>query len=169
MRANGGYITKPTPSLEDYLKAIALISERGERVTITALSKAVGVKKPSVDCAITRLSEAGLVLHEKYRDVELTVEGARIAADICHRHKTLCRFLVDILNVDDETADIDACRVEHVLSRSSLVRLEKLTDFVLGCPMGNHEWARSFNYYIKHGRRDNRQSGKCRVIVKMER
>ncbi len=131
------YKNKPTPSLEDYLKAIAMLKEKGVKATVTVISRMTGVKKPSVDWAIARLSAAGLVSHRKYYDVELTTEGARIAADIYHRYKILRRFLIDILNVDAETADTDACRVEHVLSSSSFLRLEKLIDFVLGCPRNN--------------------------------
>jgi DtxR family Mn-dependent transcriptional regulator len=150
-----------TPSMEDYLKAIAVLKEQGRKVTVTALSKLIGVKKPSVDWAISRLSEAGLVIHKKYRDVKLTTDGAMIATDIYHRHKTLHRFLTDILNVDSETANTEACRMEHILSRSSLSKLEKLTDFVLGCPRGNHQWSKNFNYYVKYGRRDRSQLARC--------
>lgn len=164
-------VHKPTPGLEDYLKAIAVIAERGEKVTVTALSETLGVTTPSVSDAVTRLSEAGLVFHEKYHDVKLTAEGAGIAADVCHRHEALRRFLVDILNVDAETADTDACRAEHVLSRSSLVRLEKFTDFVLDCPRkrSNSEWAESFNYYVEHGERDISQLVRCRSNGPVER
>ncbi len=148
------FTNKPTPSLEDYLKTIAILKEQAGKVTVTALSESVGVKKPSVSWAIARLSAAGLVLHEKYRDIELTSEGAQVAADIYNRHKALRRFLVDILNVDAKTADIDACRVEHVLSFSSFVRLEKLTDYILGCPRHDHVWSKRFNHYVEHGERN---------------
>jgi len=63
-----------TASMEDYLETIALLKEEGKPVTVTAISKAMGVKKPSVDWALTKLSVTGLVLHEKYGDVELTTE-----------------------------------------------------------------------------------------------
>jgi DtxR family transcriptional regulator, Mn-dependent transcriptional regulator len=161
MMAGIEYKNKPTPSLEDYLKALAIIKEQGRRATVTALSELTGVTTPSVSEAVTRLSEAGLVFHEKYRDVELTAEGARIAADIYHRHKTLRHFLADVLNVDAKTADTDACRAEHVFSRSSLLRLEKLSDFVLSCPRNNSEWLKNFNYYVEHGQRDTRQMVGC--------
>jgi len=150
-----------TASMEDYLETIALLKEEGKPVTVTAISKMMGVKKPSVDWALTKLSVTGLVQHEKYGDVELTPEGAKIAADVYQRHKILRRFLVDILDVDPETADNDACRMEHVLSRDSLSRLEKFLDFVLSCPRGDPEWLKGFNYYVEHGKRDTEMLAKC--------
>jgi len=152
---------KQTASMEDYLETIAILKEESNSVTVTAISRMMGVKKPSVDWALTKLSVTGLVLHEKYGNVELTAEGERIAQDVYHRHKILRRFLVDILNVTPEIAEQDACRMEHVLSRDSLSRLEKFIEFVLNCPRGNPEWLTGFNYYVEHGERDADVLARC--------
>jgi DtxR family Mn-dependent transcriptional regulator len=152
---------KPTSSLEDYLEAIVMIKEQGEKATVTALSQSIGVKKPSVDWALKKLSDAGLVIHERYGDIELTPEGARIADEVYHRHKVIRQFLVEILNIDLETADRDACRMEHVLSKEGLSRLEKFIDFVLNCPRGTPEWMTGFNYYVEHGERDTNILMRC--------
>lgn len=152
---------QPTESLEDYLETIVLLKEKGATVSVTAVSSAMEVKKPSVDWALRKLSEAGLVLHEKYGDIKLTSEGGKLAEDVYHRHTMLRQFLVDILAVDAETADADACRMEHVLSRKSLSRLEMFIDFVLKCPHGIPEWLKGFNYYIEHGKRDDELLARC--------
>ena len=153
---------KQTDSMEDYLEKMAMLNESGEPVNVTAISKAMGVKKSSVDWALAKLSEAGLVLHEKYGDVKLTYKGAVIAQDVYRRHKTLRHFLVDILNVDPEVAEKDACQMEYALSSPSLSRLEKFIDFVLNCPRGNPEWLKGFNYYVEHGKRDDELLARCR-------
>jgi DtxR family Mn-dependent transcriptional regulator len=145
---------KPTSSLEDYLEAIIMLKEQGEKVTVTALSESIGVKKPSVDWALKKLGDAGLIIHEKYGDVELTPEGAMIADEVYHRHKVIRKFLVEILNVDPETADNDACRMEHVLSKKSLSRLEKFVSFVLDYHPGIPDWEDIFNRFIEQGKDD---------------
>jgi DtxR family transcriptional regulator, Mn-dependent transcriptional regulator len=152
---------RQSASMEDYLETIAIIKEKGEPVTVTGISKAMEVKKPSVDCALDKLSEAGLILHEKYGDVELTAEGAKIANDVYHRHKILLTFLTDILGMDAVKAEKDACRMEHVLSRDGLDRLEKFIDFVLNCPRGNPEWMKGFEYFVEHGQRNTDMLAKC--------
>jgi DtxR family Mn-dependent transcriptional regulator len=143
-----------TASMEDYLEAVIMLKERGEKATVTALSESLGVKKPSVDWALKRLTDNGLVIHEKYGDVELTSEGARIAEDVYRRHKALFSFLTDILKVNRETAAQDACRMEHALSRESINRLEKFIDFVMDCHPGRPDWEDIFNRYIKLGKDD---------------
>jgi DtxR family transcriptional regulator, Mn-dependent transcriptional regulator len=154
-------MAKPTASMEDYLEAIALLRKGGNPVKVTAISKMLGVKKPSVTSALSKLSQAGLAVHERYGDVELTPEGARIAKDVYRRHMTLRSFLVDILTLDPKVGEEDACRLEHSLSPASLERLEKFLDFVLTCPRGDPEWLKGFNYYLVHGERDNEALARC--------
>ena len=124
---------KQTAGMEDYLETIVMLKEKGEPVTVTAISKMLGVRKPSVNWALVKLSEAGLVFHEKYGDVELTQDGARIAGEVYRRHKLLRSFLADVLDVSSETAERDACRMEHLLSPDSVVKLEKFIKFILDC------------------------------------
>jgi len=147
--------------MEDYLEAIVILTEEGYPVKVTEIGKALGVKKPSVTSALAKLSEAGLVQHEKYGDVALTAEGARIGQDVYQRHRTLRHFLVEILNVDPAVAEEDACRIEHVVSRTSMERLTEFLDFVLNCPRGEAEWLKGLNYYFEHGKRDEELLAKC--------
>jgi DtxR family Mn-dependent transcriptional regulator len=152
-------VTQQTASMEDYLKAIVLLSQGDKEVTVTKISEFLGVKKPSVTCALLRLSEIGLVTHKKYGHVALTPEGLKIAQDVYHRHKILCHLLVDILGVDTRVAEDDACRMEHFLSPSSLKRLAKFIEFVLNRPQGISDCLKGFQYYLEH----SKKSGKIRT------
>ena len=148
-------------SLEDYLEAIMLVAGKTNKATVTRISQSMGVKKPSVSSAITKLSELKLVTHEKYGEISLTDKGKAIARDVYHRHQALRRFLTEILSVDVETAAEDACRMEHYLSSTSMQRLDKFIEFVMECPQGRPVWLEGFNYYLKHGYRNPTQMIAC--------
>jgi len=154
-------VTGQSASMEDYLEAIAILAEKSKPVKVTEISKALGVKKPSVTSALGKLSQQGLVEHKRYGHVQLTTEGERIAQDVFHRHEVLRHFLVEILNVDPEIAAEDACKMEHSLSPTSLERLAKFEEFVLNCPRGEPEWLKGFNYYFEHGERDEELLVRC--------
>jgi DtxR family Mn-dependent transcriptional regulator len=145
---------KTTASMEDYLEAIVMLREDGRESTVTAISEVIGVKKPSVDWALKKLVDAGYVTHERYGDIDLTPEGARVADEVYRRHKALTSFLVDILRVSPEIAARDACKMEHVMSRETIKRLEKFIDFVLDCHPGQDDWEDVFNRYIEYGKDD---------------
>ena len=152
---------RQTASIEDYLEAVVVLAQEGKPVRVTEISKALGVKKPSVTAALRKLSGAGLVIHEGYSDVTLTPGGARIAQDVYRRHETLRHFLADILGVDPGVAEKDACGMEHSLSPASLERLTKFLEFVLNCPRGKPEWLDGLNYYFEHGKRDEELLIRC--------
>jgi Mn-dependent DtxR family transcriptional regulator len=112
-------------SLENYLEAILVLTqEGGPSVRLTDLSEKLSIRKPSAVAAVKRLCEAGYALHEPYGDIRLTHAGRERAKAIASRHVLLHRFLADVLGVEEETAQGDACRLEHDLSEKSMERLE---------------------------------------------
>ena len=145
-------------NMEDYLEAIRTLSEGGTPVTVTQLSDALTVSKPSVTAAMAKLAGEGLVEHEKYGAVGLTARGAVIAEDVCHRHETLKVFLTEILGVSPETAEEDACKLEHHLSHDSSMRLTRFIAYVLNDVRGKPEWLEKFAEGIggRYHRRDQR-------------
>ena len=148
-------------SMEDYLEAIALLSEADKAVRVTEISKALGVKKPSVTSALTKLAQEGLIEHERYGQARLTVRGGRIARDVFHRHETLRHFLTEILKVDPEIATNDACKMEHTASPVTMERLTKFVEFVLNRPRGEPEWLKNFDYYLEHNKLPKECITKC--------
>ena len=144
-------MTGQTPSMEDYLEAVAVLRRDGKTVRVKEISAALGVKMPSVTAAVGKLSKEGLVEHKRYGYVVLTAKGDRAAREIFHRHEVLSHFLIDILNIDPKTAREDACRMEHFISPVSLQRLAKFVEFVEACPQGEPSWLRNYSYYLEHG------------------
>ncbi|MDY6833528.1 MAG: metal-dependent transcriptional regulator [Chloroflexota bacterium] len=140
-----------TASMEDYLEAIAMLRQGEQPVRVSQISKALGVKMPSVTNALNKLAEDGLVHHERYGYVGLTTEGVRIAEDVFHRHETIRLFLSEVLCIDADTATDEACRIEHTLSATTVQRLEKFVEFASICPYGRPGWLESLRYYFKHG------------------
>ncbi|GHT71188.1 DtxR family transcriptional regulator [Spirochaetia bacterium] len=114
-----------TQSLEDYLEMVSFLSDDGE-VRVTDIASRLEVSKPSVLTALKTLEEQGLIKHERYRTVRLTSEGAAQAAEIRDRHSFLTDFLQDVVGVSAETAEKDACKMEHLLSEETLKKMKAL-------------------------------------------
>ncbi|MGB2578922.1 DtxR family Mn-dependent transcriptional regulator [Elusimicrobium simillimum] len=120
---------KLSTSMEDYLEAISIAAKQYGVARVKDIRDLMNVKTPSVTGALTVLAAQGYVVHEKYGYVELTPKGLKAAEDIKQRHALLSAFLTDILGVSKTTADIDACKMEHTISKETF---EKLTKFVKG-------------------------------------
>ncbi|MHC1586380.1 MAG: metal-dependent transcriptional regulator [Candidatus Hecatellaceae archaeon] len=112
-------------SFEDYLEAIYLLGREKGEVRVTDLAAKLKVKKASVSEALTKLAERGLVKHERYGAVTLTGKGFRAAEKVYRKHQAVYRFLTEILGVQPQTAEKDACAIEHAVSKETLDKLEK--------------------------------------------
>ena len=114
-----------TPSQENYLEHILQLSERGP-VRVREIAAAAAVKLPSVTRAVRKLAFYGFVRHQAYGTVEITEDGIKAAQAVVRRDDCLMGLLVDVLNMDEDTAKVEVCRLEHVLGAEVLARLETL-------------------------------------------
>ena len=114
-----------TASLEDYLEIIYILKQDGDCVGITDIARALSISKPSVNKAINTLKLEGFVFQEKYGKINLTEKGESTAKSIYKKHKILIEFLNEVLGVEPKTAEIDACKIEHILSKETLSGIEK--------------------------------------------
>jgi DtxR family Mn-dependent transcriptional regulator len=108
-----------TQSLEDYLKTIGFLADRGA-VRVTDIAVHLGVSKPSVVVAIKVLEAQGFLEHERYRTVTLTKQGKEKVSEIRDRYNCLLLFLRDVLGVSQRTAERDSCKMEHIVSDETL-------------------------------------------------
>ncbi|MFA7396659.1 MAG: metal-dependent transcriptional regulator, partial [Sphaerochaetaceae bacterium] len=112
---------------EDYLETVLKLSLEDPKVRLTDVANHLGVSKPSASRAMKNLQALGYIDQESYGAIELTAKGYIRASQIYKRHKTLRTFLEKVLGIDSETAEADACRMEHILSNHTM---EKLSEFV---------------------------------------
>ena len=115
-----------TPAIEDYLKAIYQLGREEPHlggVTGHRLAQRLGVAAPSVTNMIKRLSDLGLVQHERYRGVELSGEGERIALEVVRHHRLLERYLVEALGYGWDEVHDEAERLEHHISEALEARM----------------------------------------------
>ena len=112
---------------EMYLKIIYQLRESGDPARVGQMAKGLGVHRSTASAVVGTLAKMGLVTHDPYGIVKLTDLGERLAVCVVHRFETLCRFLTDVLDMDAESAQVEACEVEHAVSPELISRLDQLT------------------------------------------
>ena len=118
-------------SKQDYLETILDFSVETGIVRSIDIARTLGVSRASVNKSLGVLRESGLIEHEHYGDVKLTEKGLKVARQVRARHNTLKLFLTDVLGVCPETAEGDACRMEHAISRETASKLEEYLKTVI--------------------------------------
>ena len=142
-------IVELSATLEDYLEAMArVIAEKGT-ARVRDIAAALSVHKSTVTAALRALSEKGLVDYAPYEIATLTPQGQEVARRIARRHEVIRSFLVDVLSVDEDMAEANACRMEHDLDREVLERVRLFAEFVKCCPHCGMERLEAFQDYYR--------------------
>ncbi len=110
---------------EMYLESILRLSETLPAVRSIDISEYMGYSKPSVSRAVGLLKSGGYITVASDGTIKLTEEGKNVAAKIYERHRILTGFLKSI-GVSHETADEDACKIEHIISDETLGKIKSL-------------------------------------------
>ncbi|MFA7255677.1 MAG: metal-dependent transcriptional regulator [Candidatus Omnitrophota bacterium] len=146
--------SKLSEHMENYLKAILVLAEEQGVVRVKDISSVMHVKMSSVTAALGALSKSGYVKHESYGYVQLTPKGHEMARDVHKRHHMLLRFLRDVLDIDPQTAEKDACGMEHSISAHALKKLERFVGFMEIDPKGQiRNCLAQFREYSSSGKR----------------
>lgn len=124
------------PPLEEYLVTIYSLQEEGTPVIQARIAERLGRSAPSVSEMLDRLAEEGYVGREG-RVVDLTTQGAALAARVVRRHRLAERFLVDVIGLPWHKAHLEAGVWEHVISDDVEERLVAILDNPSTCPHGN--------------------------------
>ena len=111
-----------TPSAEDYLKAIYVLSADAPAST-TQIAQRLDLAPASVSGMIRRLSEQALIDHEPYRGVVLTPAGRRVALTMLRRHRIVEAYLVEFLGYRLDNVHDEADRLEHAVSDTLVERM----------------------------------------------
>lgn len=112
-------------SVEDYLKAIYSLSERGEPASTNSIAAAMEVQPSSVTGMVKRLAESGLLEHAPYRGVSLTERGRREALRVVRRHRIIECYLTQRLSYSWEDVHEEAERLEHAASDELIDRMAR--------------------------------------------
>ncbi|MBC2715189.1 MAG: metal-dependent transcriptional regulator [Desulfobacteraceae bacterium] len=148
-------------SLEDYLEVILDLEKTNKVARAKNIAERLDIKRGSVTGALKSLEEKGLVNYSPYSYITLTPKGEKIAREITRRHAGLRDFLYQVLQVDAETADATACRMEHVIDEQTMDRLMCFFDYIHSCPRTGPDWLENFTAHCSSKRHDWEQCDQC--------
>ncbi len=119
-----------THSAAHYLMTIhALILEQGY-ARVTDIAKRLNITRGSCSISLRPLKKRQLVLEDDNKFLQLSDEGKRLAELVERNDELLEALFRDVLGVDADQAEIDACKVEHLLSIETSVKLSNFIQLI---------------------------------------
>jgi DtxR family Mn-dependent transcriptional regulator len=128
--------SSPSATQEDYLRAIYLLRERAEDLSVTNIAERLGLSKSTVSERLKELKRDGFIDQPFYGQVELTASGAKVGQKITHKHRLIEVFLHQTLRMPDKEIHAEADKLEHALSDAVITRLGAFLDHPKTDPHG---------------------------------
>ena len=107
----------------DYLEAVLVLQKKKGMVRSVDLARHMGFSKPSISHAVGVLKNGGFLTVDEDGYFHLTEDGREVAEKIYERHQFFTEQLVAV-GVDRESAERDACRIEHAISEEAFQKLK---------------------------------------------
>ncbi|MEO6962696.1 MAG: metal-dependent transcriptional regulator [Puia sp.] len=122
---------------ENYLKALFNLSNEIGEVNVNGLSKALGIKMPTVTSMMKKLAEKKMVHYESYKPLKLTEKGKKEAGLIIRKHRLIEMFLAEKMGFGWEDVHDIAEQMEHVQSVELFAKMDELLGFPKVDPHGS--------------------------------
>ena len=114
-----------THSAAHHLLAILELREKRGYARVTDVARHLNITTGSASTNLKNLKGKGLIIEDDNRFLNLSPDGETLAKAVVARKQIFEQFLVDILKVNPEQAEIDACKTEHLISGETARKLEK--------------------------------------------
>lgn len=149
-------------SQQDYLKIVLDLINEKKVARTKEIAHRKGVSMPSVTEAMQKLSQENYVQYSAREFIELTPKGEEAAHRLTSKYAFLKHFLVDVLGIQDEIADKDACKLEHHLEKSTLDRFILLYQFLTECQKNDKRTINLFRECIDAAEGDYYRDPACK-------
>ena len=119
-----------THSAAHYLMTIKTLLEDQGYARVTDIAKRLNITRGSCSISLKPLKKRGFVLEDHNKFLFLSETGRHLAEIVERNDELLEKLFADILGVDPAQAEIDACKIEHLISIETSVKLRDFIEFV---------------------------------------
>jgi len=127
----------PTQTKENYLKVLYYLHQKNAAISLSELSKAMEVSKPTANDMVKKFQKQGWAVYEKYKPLRLTEKGKRMASLIIRKHRLAEMFLLKIMGFGWEEVHDMAEEIEHLKCDKFFDRMDELLGFPTTDPHGS--------------------------------
>lgn len=120
-----------THSAAHHLLAIDEVgAEYGGWARVSDIARRLNITRGSVSINLRALKKRGWVHTDERRLVRLSPKGVRVVHAVRAKRAIVKQLLHGALGLSDEQAEIDSCKIEHLLSDTTAQRLLQFLQFL---------------------------------------
>ncbi|MEP0847483.1 MAG: metal-dependent transcriptional regulator [Phycisphaerae bacterium] len=119
-----------THSAAHHLMAIDDLVQKFGYARVSDVAKRLNITRGSVSISLQPLKKAGLINQDENRHLQLSEIGQQLVQAIKTKRHLMQRLFSEVLGVGAEQAEIDACKLEHLISNETARRMVAFLRFV---------------------------------------
>ncbi|MCC2667766.1 MAG: iron (metal) dependent repressor, DtxR family [Armatimonadetes bacterium] len=152
-------------AVQDYLKVIYKLTLSELRCTPSVVAERMSVSPAAVTKMVKRLQELNLVTYSRNQEIELTPAGEKIALEMIRHHRLLELYLMEALGYTWDQVDVEAEKLEHVISEEFEDRIDAFLGHPTHDPHGDPiPTKEGYLELVRHERLTSLEPGQCAVI-----
>ncbi len=105
--------------------------EYGGWARVSDVARHLGITRGSVSINLRALKKRGWVDTDKHHMVKLSPKGQKAVQAVMAKKAVVKAFLCNVLNVPEPQAEIDSCKVEHLISQPTGEQLVHFMRFLV--------------------------------------
>lgn len=87
------------------------------------------ISRSSVSVTLHKLLAKGFITEDGNKFFNLSDEGKELTNDVLSTRRIVKMFFTDVLNLSEDIAEGDACKIEHLLNHETGEKLMKLVEY----------------------------------------
>ncbi len=129
-----------THSAAHHLMAIDDLVQKFGYARVSDVARRLNITRGSVSISLQPLKKAALIVQDENHHLQLSEAGRELVAAIKTKRLLIQRLFHEVLGVARAQAEIDACKLEHLISNETAGRMVSFLRFV----DSDHARARAF-------------------------
>lgn len=119
-----------THSAAHHLMAVDALVNRLGYARVSDIARQLNITRGSVSISLKPMKEAGLIVQDENRHLKLSKTGQRLVDAVKTKRQLIERLLSELLGVNGEQSQIDACKIEHLTSNETARHLVSFFRFI---------------------------------------
>ncbi len=136
-----------THSAAHHIMTISQLVRMRGYARVTDVAKTLGISRSSASITLKSLKEKGYVVEDENKFLQLSEKGARLSTAIQSNRLVLVKFLQGVLGVEACQAEVDACKMEHLLSEEARGKLLRFMKFLFSEDASARAFLRAYADY----------------------
>ena len=141
-----------TGSLEKYLVCVYQLIQENQAARVKDVAEKMSLGAASTSEAIKNLASKGFINYRPYGLITMTAKGIEAAESKILRHKTITKFLSEVLMLNKNAKCDYASQMEFSMPDEVMERFVEYLTFMQKCSCKEPKWVKSFHKYLETGK-----------------